>query len=62
MAVLSDKLSYAKKEVENEATTNSLQYSSFDELIIYNATNTILDANEEHDIIQEDELINIHIV
>ena len=62
IAVLSDKLSYTKKEVKDVATTNSLQYSLFDELTTFHATNTILDANEEHDIIQEDELINIHIV
>ena len=62
MAVLSDKLLYAKKEVEVEHNLFPLQYTFFDNLATFLVSNNIIHDDEEYDIINEDELIDMRII
>ena len=57
LAVLSDKLSYEKKE-----KVNTDEYNLFNNITSFFASNDIQDDSNEYDIISADELINMNII
>lgn len=64
LVVLPDKKLHTKKEgVEpDEITPFPYEYNLFDNLTTFYASNNIMYDNKEHNILGEDELINMHII
>ena len=65
MAVLSDKLSYGKKEMDtssHQLDSFPLAYNLFDDVTTFFASNTVQDDGDDPNIIGTDELISMHII
>ena len=62
MALLLDKSSYVKKEGKHEPKLISLNYSLFWNITTFYTSNNIEHNLESFNILDEDELINMHII